>query len=224
MDFYSHHVKPQVPLHLQVELAAALSLPVLAGPPAVHSALSNRWTARSIFTTAGVESPPGVAIMADLASAGSHMDVRLPAPSGPSDLHGPDQLSSLPITAGHAHCSACHPSKPAPFLAEYDKSEEIWTPVAAESQHAVECRASDEAATAEAGLDQQAASTAQQDPGAASGHVLTTESGGLAAVAATSSLLVQPGRDVQRASMSNYEGIIAEVRVSCNGCSGSSSK
>ena len=224
MDAYLHDVKPHVPVHLQVELAAALSLPMLAGPPAVHSALNNRWTAKSIFTTAGVESPPGFAIVAELASAGSHMDTQLPAPSGPSDLHELEQLSSLPGTAGHAHCSACHPSKPAPFLAEYEKSEEMWTPVAAESQHAVESRAPDEAATGQAALKHQAASTTQQEPVAASGRVLTTEPGGLAAVAAASSPLVQPGQDVQRVSMSNHEGVIAAVRASCNACSGSSSR
>ena len=97
---------------MQVELSATLSLGILAGSPNLHSALTNRMTAKGIFMTAGIGCPPGVPMLA-ASSRTSDPDSELLQlhEGGLTGRVCSSQLCSKPAAAGHAHCAACHPAK-----------------------------------------------------------------------------------------------------------------
>ena len=203
----------QSPVLMQVELAAALGLPMFAGPPPVHSALSNRWTASNIFATAGIASPPGVPIAAKPKDFELNFDGQLPSQSRASGSPGNDNLSDVNNTIGHAHCAACHPVKPVPFLAEYEPSEKTRLP--REDEHgAVNSAASAGLHSADSSSDQYVASRPQHDLDSASCNVSTAETDHHAVVSAASSL----GPSDRRATADTCEAVIAEVCACYAGC------
>ncbi|KAK9840148.1 hypothetical protein WJX74_004172 [Apatococcus lobatus] len=118
-----------IPAHMdtaEVELAAALGLPCFSGPPAVHSALCNRFFARSIFTTAGVASPPGVQIAGDQATSIPQQD--LPPVSSRISTARSGRLAAITTT-----CSAVLPPGPAQQRGTTARCEAIIAEAVAEA-------------------------------------------------------------------------------------------
>ena len=198
---------------MQVELAATLGVPIFAGPPPVHSAFANRWTARNMFATAGVASPPGFPIAAKPVNGEINPDAQLARQSGASGSPGNGNSTDVNNTLGHAHCAACHPVKPAPFLAEYEPSEQNRLPM--EDDHdAVNSTASASLYSVDSSSDHQVASRPRHDLASASCRVSTAEPDGCAIVPATTSL--RPSN--QRSTAATCETAIAEVCARCAGC------
>ncbi len=97
---------------MQVELAATLGLSVLAGSPDVHMALTDRTTAKSIFMTAGVGSPPFVPIIAASSRSPQAQADHLQLVEGSlNERRASDRGCPMPGAAGHTHCAACHPAE-----------------------------------------------------------------------------------------------------------------
>lgn len=198
---------------MQVELAAALGVPIFAGPPPVHSALSNRWTARNIFATAGIASPPGVPIAAKQMDAEFILDAQLSPQSGASG--SPGNLSDVNNTSGHGRCAACHPPESVPFLAEYGPSEQTRLP-GKDKDGAVNSPASAALHSAESSSEQHAANSPQYDLASASCRESAAEIDGVAIVPTTSSW--RPSNC--RSTAATCEAVIAEVCACCMAASG----